>query len=1109
MTTPAKQPNFCSVHAAAGSGKTYLLVSRLIVQLLRGAEPGSILAITFTRKAAAEMQQRLLQRVHELATVSVEELSEKLTALRLPDDASTRLQARALYERLLHAQYPVRTSTFHAFCQDLLRRFPMEAQIPPGFELTEQIGYLLDEAWEAYATALTRQPQSPDAAHMDYLLAELGLWGTRSLLYRFIFHRSEWWALQQTPGFELNTFLAALSEKLGVHAHTDPVQTLFANELLMRKCQKFSALLKQNTAKTFLEHADWIDAALNVDRSMESRFASLWKACFTDKNTPRVRKLSKALEKSLGASASVEYQQLPQDIGAALIAVKQQLHAQATYKLSEAWLSCGERLLGLFQKIKLEQRLLDFADLEWHAYLLLNEVDHAQWVQYKLDQRIDHLLIDEFQDTNPTQWHLILPLLTEIAAGVDPQRQRSVLFVGDSKQSIYRFRRAEPQLFAAATAWLETHLAASREQLNKSYRSSPAIIDFVNRLFSDNPQLSLEDFVPHQTERVELGGHVTLLPLIEKQDKAPLEYLRDPLQTPRQLADPAHYQEAIQVTEHIRQLIEAKTVITEQQQQRPINYGDILLLFRNRTHAQDYERALREAHIPYIGTERGTLLDSLEVKDMVNLLQWLITPFDNLALAGILRSPLFSISDSDLQLLAGAGNWYQHLQEIALQFDPQHPLARANLHLPRWIALAELLPVHDLLDHIYSEANVMARYLANYPDHLRTRVRANLVRFIELALETDSGRYPSLTRFLAWLNVLKQQDQEAPDQPAGGHESNRVRMLTIHEAKGLEAPVVFLLDCAGQRDIRKGPQVLVDWPPAAAYPETFFICPTGSHPHPYCEQTMAMLDAKQQQEETNLLYVAVTRAKQCLYLSGVANKGGWYDAVCERYQLEAASIAEPTTVQEQVHKIQLSDQTTLPAAGVIEIDARLRNPVALTPLLREIAPSQTHQHMLFAAGGIEEDQRERGRLIHHMLECLARQPDLSLEQYTAIARLAPREELLAYWAEAQGVVRHYPEFFHTSTERQYIEVPLLYNLDKTTVHGIMDRLIVSNDRVHIIDYKTHRIHDPDTLPAFAQQFNEQLQLYKTGVQRLFPDKAVTTSILFTALPQLVELHLRA
>lgn len=390
----------------------------------------------------------------------------------------------------------------------------------------------------------------------------------------------------------------------------------------------------------------------------------------------------------MGPDGQQRFLELHQILSQQLIETNAQLAAIRTIKTSSAWYLAGAQLLKHFQKIKKEQRSLDFNDLEWQTYLLLNKSNNALWVQYKLDQRIEHLLVDEFQDTNPTQWRLLLPLLEEMAASED-ERQRSVFIVGDEKQSIYRFRRAEPRLFIAAEKWLKNNLGATTCPLSHSWRSSPAIINFINKIFlQDQFKALLPGFIEHSTHKKELSGKVTLLPLsqreeIEKEkeiaEKEEL-VLRNPLNEPRKESiSQQYYNEGLIIAKQIKELIKNKIAVSVKDGNKAINYNDIIILLRSRTHVADYERALRQTGIPYIGANRGTLLESLEVNDMLDLLQWLILPFDNLSLAGILRSPLFSVSNQDLIAIkqASKGSWLKRL-ECFVEKTPQHTsLSRA------------------------------------------------------------------------------------------------------------------------------------------------------------------------------------------------------------------------------------------------------------------------------------------------------------------------------------------------------------------------------------------------------------------------------------------------
>jgi len=939
---------------------------------------------------------------------------------------------------------------------------------------------------------------------MDLLLNTLGLEQSRQVLYDFVDHRSDWWALTRGQADAVTFAYERLRHDIGTDESLDPCSEFFEQKTILQELADFQALLQKQPGKFNNESADYLTHALNETNSTAARFEAAWSAYFTKDNEPRSRKLTKTMAQKLGDTAAQRFIELHEKICERLIALRRQQHAVDTLRLSRAWMICGDVLLSQFQDLKQTQRILDFADLEWNSYLLLNAASHADWIQYKLDRRIDHLLVDEFQDTNPTQWQLLLPLLQELAAG-ESERRRSVLFVGDGKQSIYSFRRAEPRLFDAASDWLHEHLPdARRQSLSKSWRSSPAIMNFVNRLFTDNPSLQLPHFEIHATAHESLYGRVCLLPMIQKDKKPAADGLRNPLTTPRPQIEAAQYFEAQRIADSIKDLIDSHTLVGHPGRTRVLRYADIMLLFRSRTRVYEYERALREAHIPYIGTERGTLLDSLEIRDMLNLLQWLITPFDNLALAGILRSPLFAASDQDLMRLAGKGDWYARLRTLAPELEPEHALARAARNLQAWIPLADRLPVHDLLDRIYSETNIYARYRAAFPEHLHPRIMANLVRFLELALETDSGRYPSLTRFMVWLELLRQQEREAPDQPPGAGEQDRVRLLTVHEAKGLEAAVVFVADASREAPTARGARTLVEWPATADAPQSFVLSPAEKDPNTYCESVMTRLQEKAEQEDANLLYVALTRAEQHLYISAADKSRGWYQEICRVYAIDSDSQTGTVCLEQHGQSETQADQRQSVTTEKLDVPPGLREPIELPPVLLEIAPSYRIQHRDMHSTGLDEDARERGIIIHSMLEALAQDPGQTLTGFIARHGSVERTQLSTYWAEARAVISSFPQFFDPENFRiAYNEVPIVYAGRERNVHGVIDRLVCYPDKIIVLDYKSHRLEPGTDLATAAGAFQEQLRLYAEGVRRCYPQTPVECQILFTALPQCV------
>ena len=1141
--TPLATAQNIVVQASAGTGKTWLLTSRLLRLLLTGAAPGSILAITFTRQAAAEMQQRVTNRSLHLALCPAAELDTALQDLGIPPNDTVRGRARELYEALLTDVYPFRITTFHAFSQELLQRFALEAGVPPGFDLCEQTGELERAAWAALEQELTREPDAAPAQAMDALLRDIGtLQATRGALLAFLRCRSDWWAYTEGQPDPPTYASDQLAQRLDIAIpRTTPL--VLANPRLRADLARYAQLLQRHPAPTNTATASRIADALGTAEA-GAALALLQTSFLTRDGQPRLLRIGATLIERLGVSDANDLERLHSSLAQEIQAAAAREQRYATLELSHAWYVCGTRLLEHFQNLKREQNLLDFADLEWLAYRLLSAEDHAEWIQYKLDRRIDHLLVDEFQDTNPTQWRLLQPILQELAAG-NPERARSVFLVGDAKQSIYRFRRAEPRLFDAARDWLVPAARAEVVTQDVSWRSSPAILNFVDLLFeptNSEAAFPLENYRPHAARHTELWGRVELLPIVrrERTEGAPPMF-RDPLSTPRVVAeDERHYREGQMVAARIIDLI-GRPIGHDG---RPLRYGDIIILLRDRTHAPDYERALRRAGIPYAGADRGNFIHCLEVRDLIQLLTLLLVPDDNLALAAVLRSPLFDASHDDLRRLAQGDAelaWYERL----LAFSPvpaDSALARAQRLLPRWRAAVDRVPVHDLLDRIYDEGDVLARYAAAVPTHLRERVTTQLNRLLSLALEADGGRFPSLARFIERVPALAADDYEsAPGADIG----DRVRIMTIHAAKGLEAAAVFLVNAAQAVNNRdRGPRALIEWPAGAARPETFHFIGCKGDIDDVSTAILKRVETANRREESNLLYVALTRAQQLLYISGCESgrangdapqRRGWYGfiearlaAARDRQQFEGtltlADIKDDTgaTINTAGH-LEYGAPLPRPAPRVvstaadISVDPALTRPLPVATKTPDRVPPSRVNHLDAETPSAETDTMRstaarRGAIIHRALERSSTDvrlsaPAVRAELWREWTGYVSEDEFQSYWSEARAVLEH-PEFrpfFDASRYQQARnEVPILYARAAQTVYGIIDRLVWRDEEILLLDYKTHRITRAEVASA-ALRFQPQLALYAEGVKRLWPGKRVRLFVIFTDCREAVEL----
>jgi ATP-dependent helicase/nuclease subunit A len=830
---PALDPAVsASLEASAGSGKTWQLVSRIVRLLLEGAEPGGILALTFTRKAAVEMQLRLNERLRRMAFADDAALAAELAHIGLPPTAGRLARARGLYRALLFAPFPPRATTLHAFCRELLARFALEAGVPPDFGLYENESELIERAWRRLQARITADRTGAATRALQALVA-LGFndYTLRELIAAFLAQRGDWWAYTEDQDDPVGYAVARLRAELGPCDLEGALRDVDGNAFTARLRMVLNYV--ERCGGTRYLKVEPLAAALL--HSGAPRFDALEEALYTRAGTPYLLAASDRRLQPLSQQEREHFLATHAEVIREFEDMRARRHAGEALARSEAAFVLGTAALEALAAELAREHALGFTELEWHTCRLLRREGAPEWVRYRLDRRVDHLLIDEFQDTSPTQWRMLLPLLEEMAAG-EAGRARSLFIVGDAKQSIYGFRRANPRLLASATGWMRRHLAARAEPLHHSRRSAPAVIDFVNALFAQEGLGARIGFAPHDTHRRDDWGRIEVAPPVDPQDPdegASAGAFRDPLRQPRAAGEDARARrEAAQVSARIRALVESGVEVSTPHGSRRIGYGDIMVLARARTHLHHLERQLTADGIPFVGAARGTLLGTSLARDLTALLRLLDAPHRDLDLAQVLRSPLFGAADAQLAALAaearaqGPGHWHAALARLA----PADPLLdRLHRLLGRWRELAARLPAHDLLDRIAHDTDAAARYEAALPPVTAARARANLGAFLQLALEADSGRYPSLPRFLQWLDAQQRAWQDAPDEPPPAAATEQVRIMTIHAAKGLEAPAVFLYNCGRSWNPRT-PRLLSEWPEDAARPTRMLVSGPASRP---------------------------------------------------------------------------------------------------------------------------------------------------------------------------------------------------------------------------------------------------------------------------------------
>jgi ATP-dependent helicase/nuclease subunit A len=831
-----------AVEACAGAGKTWMLVSRILRALLAGAQPHEILAITFTRKAAGEMRQRLQDWLAQWSDADDALLARELRARGLPDaDAATRAALRDLYGALLQAGRPVQIRTFHSWFAALLRGAPVSVLqalgLPTRFELLEDDKEAVARVWRRFHAMVERDAQA--RADYEASVAAYGRFNTLKALDSALAKRVEF-AMADVAGVVAES-IRPFGEVFPEFAGAEHPRDLLGEAWVRESLYEASRALGRASAPTFAAKGGELERAVTA-----GDLDGVLDALLTLAREPR-----KFSEKLAGLDDIRTAQSLAQQLCAACGQHEAWLHHQRIARLARL-------LLVAYAALKREQGWVDMSDVERTAHVLLSDEVLAGWVQERLDQRVRHLLIDEFQDTNALQWQALHAWLSSyVGAGGDGPR---VFIVGDPKQSIYRFRRAEPQVFRAAQEFIARDLQGDRLSCDHTHRNAPAVLAAVNAVMEEaQAEGAYEGFRAHSTQSTDDGSVLALPPIPRPPKDAAVDdgmAWRDSLTVPRELPEERLVTlECRQAAAWIAQQLRAGTAA-----------GDIMVLARRRERLSVLEDELRTLHIPAQQPEKTDLCEAPEVQDVTALLDVLVSPGHDLSLARALKSPLFSCGDELLIALAESAraqqpprSWFELLQPDA---DLPAPLPAIAAQLRQWQRWLQVLPPHDALQAIYDDGEVLARFARCAPAPLRASVLANLQALLGAALQVGGGRY--LTPY-ALVRALKAGGIRGPAVAAEGV----VRLLTVHGAKGLEAGTVLMLDTDSAPAKPETMGALCEWPGEAPAPWRFAFLASETRPPRCSAEALQVEQAARSREELNGLYVAMTRAERRLVLSSV------------------------------------------------------------------------------------------------------------------------------------------------------------------------------------------------------------------------------------------------
>ena len=1085
--------------ASAGTGTTHVLTARVIRLLLAGNDPAAILCLTFTKAGAAEMADRIHARLASWVRMKQADLRKELFALGEPNDDEAIAEARTLFARVLEATGGgLRIQTIHAFCQTLLAGFPSEAGLIPGFRPLEE----REEQALAHATLAQmlveaeRGGDVPLIRDVQALSRRLGEQGAESFLRQCARSAEAMAALG--PGIEPKLRRAMEIPDGDVE---EAIAEACADEHFDRRTlERISGALAAWATKGALANADTIAA---------------WLAASPAKRAETLDALHLVWAKKDGELRSFAKGKAPADPGYPDDATRMfdlcggllALRAKAAFAaLLAAGLRAGQAYARAYAEAKRAAGAVDFEDLIRTTVRLLATPGMGEWVRYKLDQRTDHILVDEAQDTNAHQWSIVKALVEEFwRTEPEPdERLRTLFSVGDFKQAIFGFQGTNPVFFKAAERFFADRAAEGERRfsalsLDRSFRSTPPILAVVDKLIGHLGADALglfEGVPPHEAAKKGAGRVLLWPPVIAGQSDDVVAGEEGWLgEATREFAD--------KLAQQVKAWIDAKPWMATKD--RPLRPEDIMILVRKRGELASLLVARLHAHgVPVAGVDRLSLGAPLAVKDLLAAARFALQPADDLNLAGLLVSPLFGLSQQELYDIGHgrAGTLWAALPE-----------SEAREALGRILAAVDLVTPYRFFEELLSGRLQGRRKLLR---RLGEEARDPIEELLNAALLFEENGTPSLQLFLDWFDRGEVQIKRDPSAPL-----DAVRVMTAHGSKGLQAPLVVLADATGDPD--RSPGGGIGWSHEEGGEAVPVIRPKKEERFDPFAGLIEESERRDLEEHWRLLYVAATRAEEWLAIGGALGPGArgqipansWYAALDAALGgLESAEAEDALWGKVRTHGQEAARGKERPPRGTSVESAPpawLSAPApqeARPP--RPLAPSSIGMDTIAnpPPGAAMREAAERGRLLHALFERL---PDLApdwrfaaadrwLERSAGVAESSVRSALIA---DALAVIEE-PRFAALFSGDALAEAPIAAVVGGEVIAGTVDRLLVTPDRITVVDFKTGR-RAPASLDQVPEHHRAQMGAYAAALAAIFPGRTIEAALLYTAGPTLIPL----
>lgn len=1142
----ASNPNHSAwVSANAGSGKTHVLTERVVRLLLNGTAPSRILCLTFTKAAAGEMSNRVFKTLGEWAMLDDAALTERLiTVNRLEPNATTLKQARTLFAKALETPGGLKIQTIHAFCEALLHQFPLEANVPGNFTVMDDSAQkLLMQRARRDVVLKAQSGQEPEiSAAFSAMMGFATDFAIDKVMGNLVSKREDIMPWLDAAGGAAAAMKMTREELQ--FGHNETSHSLI--QLAVEECVFDKAILKEMAIQcSHSEKSNSNKLGIRIEEFLNAKSpsGSLDALCDIFLTSGKPRAFSHFCSKDIKAMFPDLEDGLAAEIDR-LLAVKPRINTLIQIEHTEPLMVIAQAMLRDYRNQKRSKGLLDFDDLVMRTADLLRSSSARSWVLYKLDLGIDHILLDEAQDTSPRQWLIVNQLVSEFFAGNSARAvNRTIFAVGDEKQSIYSFQGARPQAFSEQRNQFEKSAdevgkSLRTARLNLSFRSTPEVLGAVDKVFG-NPQnqgglIFDGDYQDHEAQRRNNAGQVEIWQRLEPDETIEPEHwhqVSDALQSLHQAEKLAKL-----IAGQVALWLENGETINTAKGKKRIKAGDIIILVRSRDRfIPAVTRALKEKDIPVAGADRLALTSHIAVRDLIALGRVMLTPQDDLSLAALLKSPLLGLNEEELFSLAHGRRGF--LIDSLRKFKTEQPFAGVFEKLSRWLGRADRIPVYEFYALILGEEGGREEFYSR----LGQEAEDVLDAFLAMALNHEQNGLPGLHGFIEDLEM------EQPEIKREFSESqNEVRVMTVHAAKGLEAPVVFVVDKSAAPIQSQHAPALYEWTGNRSNPPKrgFLWVPSSADHGDVSYRAKGEIDDLALEEFRRLLYVAMTRAEDRLIMCGYkgsrsAPAHNWYDMVDMALADDAQTvdpIADDVACKLwRLDEAQPSDTPPLPDQGDLVVRDKLPpwinhklpqekalprplNPSGAQALIDESLAIESVHPSLLIAGEKQSPiiARKRGTVIHRLLQVWPDlDPDTREQQSLAYAAHAlpemteqARQSMVTELAQIIASPKLAP-YLDPDTSRA--EVPVMGRIELATgprpVSGTIDRLAVLDDHLMALDYKTSR-HVPETENDVPGDYITQMALYRTLVSRLYPDKPMKTALVWTHAaggPKVMEL----